>query len=164
MQSVKTPPEKLDDSLSETVIRKTLSKVWPLPISNRICLLHADLWPGNVFFDDKFESITGVLDWEDAMLGDPLIDLAFSRLEIAWEYGFEMMEQFTQDYLKRAREVSLEINISNLPYWDLVSALRLVEWELDTFELSEEEQQEMREIHETFVSNAIDLISSRGNK
>ena len=42
--------------------------------------------------------LVGVIDWEDAALGDPLADLANSRLEILWAFGDEAMERFTREY------------------------------------------------------------------
>ncbi|HUJ58845.1 MAG TPA: phosphotransferase family protein [Kofleriaceae bacterium] len=41
-------------------------------------LIHNDFKFDNVIFDPSFERITGVLDWEMATLGDPLMDLGTS--------------------------------------------------------------------------------------
>jgi aminoglycoside 2''-phosphotransferase len=35
---------------------------------------HGDLWYGNLLIDDGH--VTGIIDWEDAALGDPALDLA----------------------------------------------------------------------------------------
>lgn len=44
-------------------------------------LLHGDFRPGNVLFAETTPpSITGVLDWETAMLGDPLTELGYLLL------------------------------------------------------------------------------------
>ncbi len=41
--------------------------------------VHGDFRPGNVLFGDRPE-VTGVLDWESAMLGDPLTELGYLLL------------------------------------------------------------------------------------
>lgn len=82
-------------------------------------LLHGDYWPGNVLWRDG--RLVAVVDWEDAMLGDPLVDLGKSRLEVAWILGLEAMDTFTRHY--RAR---MDLDYGALPYWDLCAALRLM--------------------------------------
>ena len=62
-----------------------------------------------------------VIDWEDAALGDPLIDLAQSRAEIVWIFGFAAMEIFT-----RAYQSLMDLDYRDLPYWDLCAVLRVL--------------------------------------
>jgi len=38
-------------------------------------LIHNDLWPSHILWDDPPSRPTGVIDWEDARLGDPAADL-----------------------------------------------------------------------------------------
>jgi len=83
------------------------------------CLLHGDFWPGNLLFSDD-GSLTGVVDWEDACLGDPLSDLSISRLDICCIFGADAMHLFTQNYLSQ-----MDIDITELPYWDLCAVMRL---------------------------------------
>ena len=91
-------------------------------------LLHGDFWPGNILWRDG--QIVGVIDWEDAALGDPLADIANSRLELLWAFGVEAMQRFTDHYQSLAG-----IDFANLPYWELYAALRrisqIAEWGLD---------------------------------
>lgn len=51
----------------------------------RPALVHTDLWPGNVFVDAASGEVTGVIDPERAIFGDPLVDLvgcdAFGRAQ-----------------------------------------------------------------------------------
>lgn len=63
------------------------------------------------------------IDWEDARLGDPLIDLAISRLDMAWIFGHKALQTFTEHYQSR-----MPIEYAALPYWDLCAALRLIRW------------------------------------
>jgi hypothetical protein len=65
--------------------------------------------------------LTAVIDWEDACLGDPLIDLAQSRSEIAWIFGPAAVELFTGHYRQQQ-----PLNDEQLPYWDLCAALRQI--------------------------------------
>ena len=92
---------------------------------NKTVLRHGDFWPGNLLWRDG--EIVAVIDWEESSLGEPLIDLSISRLDILWVLGWEAMEQFTQSYISQRN-----VDITALPYWDLDAALRpqmqLAEW------------------------------------
>jgi aminoglycoside phosphotransferase (APT) family kinase protein len=103
----------------ENRIRTALRASGPLPPGNAAALLHGDFWPGNSLWQNG--RLTTVIDWEDAQLGDPLIDLAQSRSEIVWIFGFEAMEMFTRHY-----QSLTDLNYRNLPYWDLCAALRII--------------------------------------
>ncbi len=84
----------LDESLDEARILENF-KQSHTPV-NRAVLLHGDFWPGNVLWKD--EKIVDVIDWEDAKLGDPLADLAISRLDILLTFGTRAMDEFTHRY------------------------------------------------------------------
>ena len=103
----------------EPEIRQRLA-AYKLPLSpNKPTLLHGDFWPGNCLWQGG--ELTAVIDWEDACLGDPLIDLAQSRSEISWIFGPEAVEIFTVHYWQQ-----LPIDEVQLPYWDLCAALRQI--------------------------------------
>lgn len=141
-------PETLDDSLDEGRIRDALESAWPLPWLNHPALLHGDFWPGNVLWRDG--QLVAVVDWEDAALGDPLADLANSRLEILWAFGVDAMHDFTQRY----QSLMPAVDMATLPYWDLCAALRpaakLANWGLD-----EDTEAAMRRGHRWFVAQAL---------
>ncbi|HYI01996.1 aminoglycoside phosphotransferase family protein [Hyalangium sp.] len=63
-------------------------------------VLHGDFWPGNILWQE--DRIAAVIDWEDAAVGDPLSDLACSRVELMCAYGEAAMEAFTAHFLDRA--------------------------------------------------------------
>ena len=44
-------------------------------------LVHWDLWDGNIFVDPATHAILGVIDFERALWGDPLMEVQFRRLE-----------------------------------------------------------------------------------
>lgn len=60
-------------------------------------LLHGDFWPENLIWRDH--GLVGILDWEDAALGDPLSDLAVARLEFRYRYGSPGAANFTTIYV-----------------------------------------------------------------
>src|SRR5262249_760197 len=76
-------------------------------------------WPGNIVWNDG--RLVAVIDWEDATLGDPLTDLAISRLDILWIFGIDAYHSFTQYY-----QSLMAIDYTNLPYLDLCAALRFI--------------------------------------
>lgn len=147
-------PATLDDSLDEARVRRALEAVWPLPQRNRSVLLHGDYWPGNTLWRDG--RLVAVIDWEDAALGDPLADLGNARLEIRWAYGSRAMHAFTQRY----RELMPHVDVSQLPYWDLIAALRpagkLSQWGLDP-----QTEQTLRARHRHFVDQALQALNRR---
>ncbi len=110
------PRRFLDESVSEGEIRATLLKHWPPPHSNPPVLLHGDIWSGNLLW--LGQRIIGVIDWEDAWIGDPLLDVAGVRLDLACTFGFGAMEEFTRAYCARS-----PADMSSLARWDLVAAL-----------------------------------------
>lgn len=88
-------------------------------------LRHGDFWPGNVLWEEG--RVSGVIDWENALRGPAIADLAISRLDVAWILGMDAADEFTARYL----EVNA-IDTRFLPYWDLRASLRpmanLEEW------------------------------------
>jgi len=59
------------------------SQASPPSPASRVTLVHGDAKPGNFAFGAD-GSVTGVLDWEMAELGDPLADIGY--LELMWGY------------------------------------------------------------------------------
>ncbi|MEM6405452.1 MAG: phosphotransferase [Pseudomonadota bacterium] len=107
---------RLDATLNEIRIGEILEAVWPLPQQHAPTLVHGDFWPGNLLWQDQ--QLTAILDWEFAAIGDPLFDLATARLEILWQFGAEVMDQFTRQYAA----IMTQLDFSQLPYWDLAAA------------------------------------------
>ncbi len=144
-------PAQVDESFDEGHIRDTLEVVWPIPQRNTSVLLHGDFWPGNILWRDG--QLVAVIDWEDAALGDPLADLANSRLEILWAFGIDATQSFTNQYRSMTT-----IDFTNLPYWDLCAALRpvaqIAQWGLD-----DTTERTMREGHRWFVTQAFEKLS-----
>jgi aminoglycoside phosphotransferase (APT) family kinase protein len=118
-------PETLDDPLNEAVVRARLSERFPWPNRNHDVLLHGDYWPGNLIWQDG--ELGAVIDWEQCSIGDPLADVALTRLDVLWAFGNDAMEAFTRHY-----QTHSALDWSNLPHWDLGIALRpmskLAQW------------------------------------
>lgn len=112
-------PAQMDDSLEEGRVRGALEAVWPLPSRNPEVLLHGDYWPGNIIWRDQ--QLAGIIDWEDAECGDPLKDLAISRLDLLWILGKDAMILFTEHY-----QSMTTFDFTLLPYWDLCAVLRFI--------------------------------------
>ncbi len=93
-------------------------KVNPAAKNDRASLIHGDFWPGNLLWHNG--RLVGVVDWEDAALGDPLADFAIARLDFLWIYGREVFEVFSRRY-----QSQMALDFRALPYWDLCAALRL---------------------------------------
>lgn len=143
-------PATLDTLLEEERIRDTLEAAWPWPRQNTSRLLHGDYWPGNILWRDG--RLVGIIDWEDAAIGDPLADLAITRLDLLWAYSMDAMRSFTDAYA-----ATVPVDLSNLPYWDLCAALRpagrLGVWAPDAAA-----EARMRELHHLFVAQALDRL------
>ena len=96
--------------------------------ATRRSLLHGDYWPENVLWHQG--QIAAVIDWEDAALGDPLSDLACSRVELLCRYDRSAMEKFTQHYLALT-----EVDRAGLALWELyvssAAAATMAEWGLE---------------------------------
>jgi aminoglycoside phosphotransferase (APT) family kinase protein len=146
-------PAVLDDAMGEGRIRDALESAWPLPQTNASVLLHGDFWPGNLLWRDG--ALAGVIDWEDARIGDPLADFGNSRLEMLWAFGADAMETFTTRYRS-----STAVDVANLPYWDLCAALRpcskIANWGLEAVT-----ERRMRDQHAWFVGRGLAGLASR---
>ena len=119
---------EVDPSALPGAAAATLRRMPPPVQVNRPVLLHGDFWPGNILWRDG--RLVAVIDWEDASIGDPLLDLAVSRLELLWAFGADAMRRFTDLYGGLAA-----VDLGNLAQWDLYVAAGaagdLANWGLD---------------------------------
>lgn len=145
-RKLREPLTGADESLDTERIRAVLEAAWPFHQRNPSVLLHGDFWPGNLLWRDGL--LVAVIDWEDAAVGDPLADLANSRLEILWAFGSDVMHQFTQQY-----QALTTLDYTTLPYWELCAALRLAQFAEWAADASAEER--MRAGYRWFISKAL---------
>ncbi len=148
LQAIEDPllalPAYLPDDATGRAIRQHIESGVPRRLEtnaqmpNDSVVLHGDYWPGNVLFadTDAGRQLVAVIDWEDAALGDPLVDLACARVELTCSYGAEAARVFTDRYL--AGFASL--NLTDLPLWEMyVSATALSSMHLWGLAADEEE-------------------------
>lgn len=140
----------LDESLNERRVRDTLEALWPLPQRNQPTLLHGDFWPGNLLWQQG--QLVAIIDWEDAAIGDPLTDLANSRLELLWAFGPEAMHHFTSLY-----QSLTALDFTDLPCWDLCAALRHID-QIGSWGVGEATERTMRERLGWFIGQAMERL------
>lgn len=132
-------------------IQNTLST--PVSSGNPEVVLHGDYWFGNLLWREGH--LVGVIDWEDAAIGDPLADLANSRLEVLWAFGEAAMHDFTKLYLRASGFAA-----AHLAYWDLWAALRPM-GKIETWGLDPAQEKAMHEQHQWFIMQAFQNIEKR---
>lgn len=140
---------KPNEAFMEQTLGEALARHWP-PARVPKRLLHGDYWPGNLMFrDDEFQA---VLDWEEAVLGDPLMDVAIARVEISWMWGKQACDAFTAGYCPAD-----ELDEARLAIWDLFAAFRMARgipwWGFD-----ETDWQLAREGHAAFAALALEKL------
>lgn len=150
-------PAVPNDALRETEVRRALESVEPITRSNPPVLRHGDLWPGNILWQE--EEIVAVIDLEEALIGEPLADLAISRLDIWWVLGEAAADEFTQRYL-----CHMPLDTTDLPCWDLRASLRPItnihEWSPSYPSLGRPDvtTETMSRDHQQFVERALALF------
>ena len=117
---------------------------------NAPTLLHGDFWLGNLLWQG--ETLAGIIDWEDAMLGDPLADLGKSRLEMLWTLGPMAMARYTAAYLA----LNPGLDAGALPFWDLWGASRLAHFK--SFASDAQAERRMAVQYAGFVEAALEAI------
>ncbi|MBV9355814.1 MAG: phosphotransferase [Chloroflexi bacterium] len=109
----------------EPALREATLRAWPALAASPdpVRLVHGDYWPGNLLW--RRGRLTGVVDWEDACLGDPAEDVATCRADLVMLFGPRGADGFLQAYRAAGGR-----RVSRLPFWDLVTCtLRLTELE-----------------------------------
>lgn len=77
----------LDSGLVLDAVEKIIHRIENTEfISNSYSLLHTDFNQRNLFVDPRSDRITAIIDWEEAMFGDPVYDLARVRMYI-WHFN-----------------------------------------------------------------------------
>ncbi len=81
-------------------------------------------------------TLAAVVDWEDAVFGDPLHDVANARMELCMAFGMSAASEFTRQY----RELRPTVDMTALRHWDLYAALRhagrMADWRVSPADLA----------------------------
>lgn len=162
-RAVREAPKQPDSSLEESRVRDALARRWPWPMHNPASLLHGDYWPGNLVWSEG--RLAAVLDWEEAALGDPLADVAITRLDLWWAFGEQAMHEFTACYRRQTA-----LDWSTLAHWELRAALRpmgnLERWagayEKPPISRPDITAASMTAVHRAFVAQALARLEGAG--
>ena len=79
-------------------------------------LVHGDCWQGNSLWVD--DDLRGFIDWDAAGSGSPGIDLGTMRLDAAFFFGADAMDDVVTGWTETSGRP-----VVDLAYWDLVAAL-----------------------------------------
>lgn len=83
-------------------------------------LVHGDFWFGNTIWERG--TLTGIVDWDGARIGDPARDVAVARNDLAIFIGPDAADVFLECY-ERVRGP-----LTDLAYWDVHVSLAPIKW------------------------------------
>ncbi len=116
--------EGVDKELIISSIEKMKNKIENTVFKlKEFSLLHTDFNQRNLFVDTKKYEISGVIDWEDAMYGDPIYDFARVRMYM-WHFNFSVTE--IEKYYKLVNFTPEQRNLEDL-YW-LSRVIQYMAW------------------------------------
>jgi aminoglycoside phosphotransferase (APT) family kinase protein len=144
-------PAMLEDLARE--VADALRRAAPDAISNGMVLTHHDFWFGNTLWTG--ERLTGIVDWDGALIDDPAYDIGYARLDLQLVLGGDAPDRLRDRY--EARRGPLHA----LPFWDLIAVLSafrwLSEWVVGYHEVGRSELTDdlARERMESFVRAAL---------
>jgi aminoglycoside phosphotransferase len=85
-------------------------------------LVHGDLWQGNTVFDG--DTLTGLIDWDAAGVGQFGIDLGPLRLDTAMFFGQQAADEVLTGWRQTSGHPRAELaDERTVAYWDVVAAL-----------------------------------------
>lgn len=116
-------------------------------------LIHGDFWPQNIIWDDA-GAIKAVIDWEDACIGDPNADVAFSCLELRYIYGKGGEQRFKRAYAERRG-----IEPVRFALWQAYAGVHAYQ-HMGHWRLEPERETQMREAALATIAEATDVIGS----
>ena len=112
------PRQTMPDAPASTLLDLPAGLDWPPGAPDTRRLLHGDFWTGNVLW--RSGRLAAVIDWEDAMIGDPLADLAIARSNLVWTHGTRACRAFTARYGS-----VMGLDPHRLRLWDIHAAVTM---------------------------------------
>jgi aminoglycoside phosphotransferase (APT) family kinase protein/3-methyladenine DNA glycosylase AlkC len=111
------PPEVVRSFPHGEAVWRRLLELQPSVEEASPRLVHIDYWPGNLLWQDG--KISAVVDFEEAALGDPDIDVAYCRMDLHLRGLPGAAAEFLRVYEETARR-----KVENLSFWELAACLR----------------------------------------
>jgi aminoglycoside phosphotransferase (APT) family kinase protein len=122
------PPRYMQDYPGGADLWHTLRGLSPNIQAEQPVLLHIDYWSGNILWHGN--EISAVIDWEEAAYGDPAVDVAYARMNMALVGLPDAAEEFTRVYGSETGRA-----LQNLGFWELAAAVRPMtdpaDWKID---------------------------------
>jgi aminoglycoside phosphotransferase (APT) family kinase protein len=116
--------EGLDRDLILSSVEKMLNRINKMEFREQnYSLLHTDFNARNLFVDQESDEITGIIDWEEAMFGDPIYDYARIRMYL-WHYN--LGEDVISKYYYLVKFTPEERKLEDL-YW-LSRVIQYLAW------------------------------------
>ena len=137
-------------------VADALRKAAPAVISNGAALTHHDFWFGNTLWTG--ERLTGIVDWDGALIDDPGYDVGYARLDLQLVLAGDAPDRL------RARYEARRGPLHAMAFWDLIANLSAFRWlsdwvvgyhEVGRSELTDELA---RERMESFVRAALRVL------
>src|SRR3989344_366392 len=127
--------EGLDTDLIQTSVKEIREKIRKTNFHiHEYSFLHTDFNQRNLFIDPKSDKITRIIDWEEAIFGDPLYDFARIRMFI---WHFHLGRKVVEDYYKLLSYTPEQKKREEL-YW-LLRVIQYLRWyseELSEFNIA----------------------------
>ncbi len=117
LKSKDTIPQYISVHPKGVALWQAMIAYLPRQIRIEPALVHVDYWPGNILWEG--ETISAVVDWEEAAQGDPAIDVAYCRMDMILSGMIEAADKFLATYEKEMGKPVL-----NLGFWELAAAVR----------------------------------------
>jgi len=106
------PPTFLTEQPRGAEVWQAMRRLWPSIEPVTPTIVHGDFWPGNTLW--LRGKLSAVVDWEQALRGDPAQDVACCRQDLAVLLGPDAAETFL-----RAYEAFSGRTLRQLAFWDL---------------------------------------------
>ena len=101
------------------VWQEALAAVREAPKSAGDCFIHRDYHPENSLWSRG--RLTGIVDWTQASIGSPEVDVGHMRWNLVATYGQSVADRFQNLY-----EIVIGRDLPGQPQWDLITLLDLV--------------------------------------
>jgi aminoglycoside phosphotransferase (APT) family kinase protein len=111
-------PRILEDLSRE--VADALREAAPVAIPNGMALTHHDFWFGNTLWTG--ERLTGIVDWDGALIDDPGYDLGYARFDLHLVLAGDAPDRL------RARYEARRGPLQAMAFWDLIAVLSAFRW------------------------------------